>query len=165
MFTTAALRRFHDMAHEGLDKLLAHCQTIPLELWEKPLDGFGFSTLGQQLFHIYLVERYWVTAVQGLTPEEPDWQGIPSLPELQALHDETIQATRSWLAGIDEAKLNTAVELHMWELRHSGVPAEMLLHLLTHAYHHKGQAAAMCRLLGYPAPMSDMIWIGFQLEG
>jgi uncharacterized damage-inducible protein DinB len=40
----------------------------------------------------------------------------------------------------------------------------MVLHLMTHAYHHKGQTVAMCRLLGYPAPMTDMVWIGFQLE-
>jgi len=34
-------------------------------------------------------------------------------------------------------------------------PAFILHHVLTHAFHHKGQVVAMCRLLGHPAPDTD----------
>src|SRR5580704_8560248 len=35
-------------------------------------------------------------------------------------------------------------------------PAFILHHVITHAYHHKGQVVAMCRLLGHPAPDTDL---------
>jgi uncharacterized damage-inducible protein DinB len=35
-------------------------------------------------------------------------------------------------------------------------PAFILLHVLTHACHHKGQIAAMFRLLGHPTPDTDL---------
>jgi len=35
-------------------------------------------------------------------------------------------------------------------------PAFIILHIVTHAFHHKGQVAAMLRTLGYPAPDTDL---------
>lgn len=35
-------------------------------------------------------------------------------------------------------------------------PAFILLHVITHAFHHKGQVVAMLRILGYPAPDTDL---------
>jgi len=31
-----------------------------------------------------------------------------------------------------------------------------VLHVITHAFHHKGQIVAMLRILGYPAPDTDL---------
>jgi uncharacterized damage-inducible protein DinB len=40
------------------------------------------------------------------------------------------------------------------------LPSALLLsflhHLLTHTFHHKGQIVAMCRVLGHPAPDTDL---------
>jgi uncharacterized damage-inducible protein DinB len=35
-------------------------------------------------------------------------------------------------------------------------PAFILLHVVTHTFHHKGQVVAMLRTLGYPAPDTDL---------
>ena len=35
-------------------------------------------------------------------------------------------------------------------------PALVLHHVLTHAFHHKGQIVAMCRTFGHPAPDTDL---------
>ncbi|WP_125488078.1 DinB family protein [Edaphobacter aggregans] len=35
-------------------------------------------------------------------------------------------------------------------------PALILHHVLTHAFHHKGQIVAMCRALVQPAPDTDL---------
>ena len=42
-----------------------------------------------------------------------------------------------------------------WTTPHR-TPAFILLHVITHGFHHKGQIVAMLRLLGYPAPDTDM---------
>jgi uncharacterized damage-inducible protein DinB len=35
-------------------------------------------------------------------------------------------------------------------------PAFIVLHVITHAFHHKGQIVAMLRIQGYPAPDTDL---------
>jgi uncharacterized damage-inducible protein DinB len=65
--------------------------------------------------------------------------------------------TRAYLEGLSEEQLNTtlATRPESWggELRS---PAFILLHVITHAFHHKGQVVAMLRILGYPAPDTDL---------
>jgi uncharacterized damage-inducible protein DinB len=36
-------------------------------------------------------------------------------------------------------------------------PGFILLHVITHAFHHKGQIVTMLRIVGYPAPDIDLI--------
>ena len=62
-----------------------------------------------------------------------------------------------YLEGLTEEQLNTTLAERPvdWggELRS---PAFILLHVITHAFHHKGQVVAMLRILGYPAPDTDL---------
>ena len=44
----------------------------------------------------------------------------------------------------------------LWLLRAVGLlPALVFMRPFTHNYHHQGQVAAMCRLLGHPTPPLD----------
>ena len=58
---------------------------------------------------------------------------------------------------LTEEQLNTTLAKHPvdWggQLRS---PAYILLHVITHAFHHKGQVVAMLRILGYPASNTDL---------
>jgi uncharacterized damage-inducible protein DinB len=113
------------------------------------------------------VEYSWVLAIQGRGEEPYDWwheHDLQTPPELAAHRAWVYEQTRQWLLGETDAALNAPRDVTENGRTHAGLPAEMLLHLMTHAYHHKGQVAAMCRLLGHPAPATDMVWIGFQLE-
>jgi uncharacterized damage-inducible protein DinB len=66
-------------------------------------------------------------------------------------------ATRAYLDRLSDAELNTtlAKRPREWvgELKSS---AFILLHVVTHTFHHKGQVVAMLRTLGYPAPDTDL---------
>ena len=65
--------------------------------------------------------------------------------------------TLNYLSSLSEQRLITATELHFPDgdiaVR---TPALILHHVLTHAFHHKGQIVSMCRILGYPAPDTDL---------
>ena len=76
---------------------------------------------------------------------------------LQASKDRIREATRTYLRGITEEQLNTTLAKRpvdwggeLWS------PAFILLRVITHAFHHKGQVVAMLRILGYPAPDTDL---------
>jgi uncharacterized damage-inducible protein DinB len=68
-----------------------------------------------------------------------------------------LDATRAYLETLGEGQLNTTLakrpEGWFGELRS---PAFILLHVITHTFHHKGQVVAMLRALGHPAPDTDL---------
>lgn len=165
MFTKDALLRYHELAHEGLAKLLEHTLSLPQEKFREALLGFAAPSVRAQLCHMLDCEAFWVLAIQGRGNEPYDWEHASDLQtaaELAGYREQVAQTTRNWLASETKESLNSKREVNDNGWFNSGIPAEMLLHLITHAYHHKGQVVAMCRLLGYPAPMTDMVWIGLQ---
>ncbi|MCB1217542.1 DinB family protein [bacterium] len=165
MFTSQDLLRYHELAHEGLGRMMEHVLTLPQEKFRQQLEGFAAPSVRAQLCHMLDVEAFWVKAIQGGGLDH-DWEHAEDLqkpPELEAYRLEVAAATRRWLESESDEALNSEREVNDNGWFNSGVPAEMLLHLMTHAYHHKGQIAAMCRQLGHPAPMTDMVWIGLQI--
>jgi len=80
-----------------------------------------------------------------------------TMPALLAIKGRIRKATRAYLDGLSEAELHTTLAKRPedWggELRS---PAFILLHVITHAFHHKGQIVAMLRIQGYPAPDTDL---------
>jgi uncharacterized damage-inducible protein DinB len=157
MFTKAGIVELHATTHERLDLLLRHVATVPDELCHKPVSGFGHPSVWQQLVHILACEEGWVHALQN----EPfrDWyaEECPTMPALRASKDRIREATGTYLGKLREEQLNTTLAARPadWggELR---TPAFILLHVITHAFHHKGQIVAMLRILGYPAPDTDL---------
>lgn len=145
------------MTHERLSLLLEHVATVPENLWREPVSGFGHATVWKQLVHIFSCEEGWVHDLQ-YTPFD-GWreEDVPTMATLLATKRRIFDATRAYLETLSETQLNTvlATPPQDWggELRS---PAFILLHVMTHAFHHKGQIVAMLRILGHPAPDTDL---------
>jgi uncharacterized damage-inducible protein DinB len=81
----------------------------------------------------------------------------PTMADLLAAKNRIRTATQAYVSGLTEAQLNMTLTDRPvdWggELRSPGF---ILLHVITHAFHHKGQVVAMLRILGYPAPDTDL---------
>jgi uncharacterized damage-inducible protein DinB len=157
MFTKSGITELHRATHESLDILLRHVATVPDHLLRQPLAGFGFPTVWNQLIHILTVEEGWVHDLQ--YKEFPGWgeENCPTMTALQSEKTRLRDATRAYIESLSEAQLNTKLaqrpEGWFGELRS---PAFTLLHVITHTFHHKGQVVAMLRLLGHPAPDTDL---------
>ena len=157
MFTKEGMLELHSVMHERLDLLLRHVATVPDELQRKEIAGFGHPTLWKQLVHILTCEEGWVHDLQNQPFPGWDEDDCPTMLELQAARGRIREATRTYVSQLTEEQLNTTLEERPadWggELRS---PAFILLHVITHAFHHKGQVVAMLRILGYPAPDTDL---------
>ena len=157
MFTKDGIRELHGAMHESLDVLPQHVATVPDNLLHQPIEGFGFPTVWKQLRHILTCEEGWVHDLQH--KEFAGWgeKDCATMEALLASKRRLQQATRVYLDGLSEAQLNETLpkrpEGWFGEL-HS--PAFILLHVITHAFHHKGQVVAMLRMLGHPAPDTDL---------
>jgi uncharacterized damage-inducible protein DinB len=157
MFTKAGILELHAAMHERLDLLLRHVATVPHELHHKPISGFGHPSIWKQLVHILTCEEGWVHDLQNQPVARWGEEDCPTMVALQTSKSRIREATRTYLGGIKDEQLNTTLAQRPadWggELRS---PAFILLHVITHAFHHKGQVVAMLRMLGYPAPDTDL---------
>src|SRR5208282_545737 len=95
--------------------------------------------------------------LQGLQYANRTLEECPVLADVRLLQKEVSQSTRTYLSNLTNQQLNADRELYFSDgdivVR---TPALVLHHVLTHAFHHKGQIVAMCRALGHPAPDTDL---------
>lgn len=157
MFTLDGIRQLHRWTHASLGLVLDHMSTMPPDDYGKEVPGFGFRRLREQVIHILNCEGFWVHTLQRapFTDELPARR--PTVSDARALESDISANTMVYLSGLTDGQLNTETELHFPDgdvaVR---TPALVLHHMLTHAFHHKGQIVAMCRLLGHPAPDTDL---------
>ena len=157
MFTLDGVRKLHGWTHDCLDLVLDHVSTMPTNDYVREVSGFGFRTLRAQTIHIFNCEGFWVHTLRGLpyadrTPEE-----CPAVADVRLLQKEVSQSTDAYLSNLTNQQLNADTELHFSDGDVSvRTPALVLHHVLTHAFHHKGQIVAMCRVLGHPARDTDL---------
>ena len=157
MFSRAGIIELDAAMHERLDLLLRHVATVPDNLHHKPIPGFGHPSIWMQLVHILTCEEGWVHDLQNKTFSGWHEEDCPTMAVLLATKDRIREATRAYVSDLMEEQLNTTLSQRPvdWggELRSPGF---ILLHVITHAFHHKGQIVAMLRILGYPAPDTDL---------
>lgn len=153
MHTTAALLDLHERTHRALGKLLDHCAEMPADTLSREVEGFGYGTILLQLHHVVGAERYWMGVLVGeMLVEERD-EDRESLDAVRAFRDRVAADTRRWLEAASDDELNTRRTMTTWGDRKVDlVPAHVVLRTQTHVFQHKGQIAAMCRLLGHPVP-------------
>ena len=157
MFTLEGIRKFHGWTHASLSLLLDHLSTISADDYGTELPGFGFPTLRQQVVHIFSCEGFWIRTLQGLPYLNPNPADFPAILDARRLQQEVSAQTLAYLSGLTDEGLNTETELRFSDGdRDIRTPALIIHHVLTHAFHHKGQIVAMCRLLGHPAPDTDL---------
>jgi len=157
MFTKDAILELHTTTHERIDLLLNHVATVPDALCRKPVEGFGHPTVWKQLVHILTCEEGWVHDLRNEPFDGWYEEDCPTRATFKAARERIQKETQAYLGGLTEVDLNTTLAKRPvdWggELRS---PAFILLHVITHAFHHKGQVVAMLRILGYPAPDTDL---------
>ena len=157
MFTLDGIRKFHRWTHASLSLLLDHVSTIAASDYAKELPGFGSPTVRQQVIHVFNCEGFWIHLLRGLPFRDRTVVNCPSAADARLLQQEVSRETLAYLSGLSDEQLNAQTELHFPDgdvaIR---TPALILHHVLTHAFHHKGQIVAMCRTLGHPAPDTDL---------
>lgn len=157
VFTVDGIRKFHSWAHGCLTLVLDHLSTIPASDYEREVPGFGFPTLREQVVHIFNCEGFWIQALQELTYHDRKPADCLSVADARLLQREIGEQTLAYLSGMTDQQISSDTELRYPDGEVAvRTPAFVIHHVLTHAFHHKGQIVAMCRVLGHPAPDTDL---------
>lgn len=124
------------------------------------------SVLGT-LAHILAADRIWLRRIEGAPPArflDPERD-----LRMEALVNEWPEVHRRWLAwldGQDGASLEGV--LHYRDLKgnqHGTSLWQLVLHVVNHASHHRGQVSAMLRAMGRTPPPVDLIYYYRSLGG
>jgi uncharacterized damage-inducible protein DinB len=157
MFSKEGVLAFHGWTQVSYGILFRHAELLPNEAFVRQLDGFGFPSVRDQLLHIAICEDFWVTIANGREFVEWDHQCYQDASTIFAAYQPVAARTREWINSLTAQELLQPRTV-TFSLGSSAqvAPAPMLHHVLTHGFHHKGQIVAMCRILGYPAPETDL---------
>ena len=160
MHTPEALLDLNGRAHGRLAALLEHCRVLDDAALNRELDGFGYPSVRLQLHHAIGAQEYWLGVLDGRVEPDFDDGAYPDVAALEAWRARTAELTAAYLRRTTEAVLNQPVDRETWggNVR-TMAPAQVILRTITHFFHHQGQVAAMCRLLGRPVAGLDWPWI------
>ena len=153
MYTVAALLDVHSRVHRSLAGLFEHCRGFSDDDFGRSFEGFGYSSMREQFDHVVGAEAYWTDVLRGVEHVDGGLAESATITRLEQERETVAARTRELIEATPEAEWNVARPMTMWGGKTQElVPALVLLRPLTHVFHHMGQIAAMCRLLGRPVP-------------
>jgi uncharacterized damage-inducible protein DinB len=138
-------------------RLLAACAELTQQEFEAERTGF-FPSLQATLNHIYVIDHFYIDALEGGWLGPRAWDDriphptLPALARAQAAMDRRLIAV---CEALTPETLDTIVRVN----RDSRVQTErrdrLLMHLFQHQIHHRGQAHAMLSGTSRPPPQLD----------
>ncbi len=156
----ADLETFYGLTTRTRAGLLEWLGTLPNEVFNAQREDFAYGSLNAIYSHIADCYLHWAGAV-GLSLSVTE-RLVSNVAEL-----------RDYFAQVDETVLRAINTFEDWDeplsYTSSSGRTEMLtrrwliLHPITHEFHHKGQALALARVLGHPhpgQPDSDLVTPG-----
>lgn len=153
MYTSEALIDIHERTHRSVAQLVEHCRGFTEEELSRKIEGFGGASLREQLQHEIGAQRYWIGVLEGRIDVDEDPDDSADIDALERFRERTSELTLRYLREASAEELNRPRTMQLWGgTEKELVPARVVLRTLTHFYHHQGQVAAMCRLLGRPIP-------------
>lgn len=157
MFGIDGIRRFHTWTHLCFGRLLDHLATLSQADYTREIPNFGFATLRAQAIHVLNCEGFWIHTLQGARYVDRNPDDYPTVDDARLLQQEIARQTLDYLSKLTDRQLNSNTEMRFPNgdvtVR---TPALILHHVFTHAFHHKGQMAAMCTAIGHPATGTDL---------
>ena len=115
------------------------------------------SVLGT-LFHVFFADRLWLARFQGepqLGPVPPEEQRLEFLEsEWPRLHERWVRHAATWTdTSVREPLAYTSLSGQPWEQ-----PLwQLVMHVVNHGTHHRGQAAGFLRSMGHEPPPIDLV--------
>ena len=115
------------------------------------------SVLGT-LVHVFAADRIWLCRVTGspLPAQFVDPEKDMHLPVLETEWPELLNRWKQWVLGLTDT--SAIISYRDMKGNPYQTPAwQIILHLVNHGTHHRGQAAGFLRSMGHAPPALDLI--------
>ncbi|MGO0062665.1 DinB family protein [Brevibacillus fluminis] len=143
--------------------LLDFCSEIKPEDFTRRIDGFGDLCMRDMLMHMADCYHAWLGSYLLLRTKKPITAkdalaqiGPEEIRERFAQADAYVKDVLTEFAGQMEVPLTRDIP---WRVAQTLTltPGKLLMHTVTHEYHHKGQIMSMARFMGYTPPNTDVL--------
>lgn len=122
--------------------------------------GLFFKDIHKTIDHILVCTRNWKHRLQDQADKATgydvllysDWEQLK-----QAVTDE-FNEIRDWLQNQDDAWFASTITYTSAGKERNVAVADGLIHIMTHAVHHRGQVSTVCTQLGAPSPEMDFVF-------
>ena len=138
-------------------RVLGWLDTLPPGALTEQRPDFAFGSLDRVYAHVADCYLWWLGTV-GFGRERMEFEGgsVGALRDAFRVVDAVVEEALATFEDLDAPMHWTAPEGHQEVLSRRW----LLLHPITHEFHHKGQALALARALGHPhhgAPDTDLV--------
>lgn len=156
MLTVNALQDLLAYSAWSSRRLVEAAAQLPFEQLTRDFGTADKSVLGT-LVHIFAADRIWFARVAGIVPTTFISDADYHLPVLQNEWPQVHQKWQGWAAGLtDEAAVGDLSYADMRGNRWQQPIWQVVLHVVNHGTHHRGQAAGFLRSMGQAPPPIDM---------
>jgi uncharacterized damage-inducible protein DinB len=116
------------------------------------------SILGT-LAHLFAADRIWLARLRGEPASHLAGDRDPDLPALQKDWPMLLELWKSWGAGLTDELAVAQISYADMKGRPWKQPLwQLILHVVNHGTHHRGQVSGFLRSLGHAPPPTDLVY-------
>jgi uncharacterized damage-inducible protein DinB len=137
-------------------RLLDAVAQIPSEQLTRDFQTADRNVIGT-LAHVFAADRIWLARVTGATPGAFLTDADRHLPVLQKDWPELHARWQQWAAQLTDESVRSIVEFKDTKGNpHRLVLWQIILHVVNHGTHHRGQVSGFLRSMGHTPPPLDL---------
>ena len=160
----ADLRDLYSWVQAARERVFAWAESLPAGVYTQERRDFAYGSLRNVQAHIADCYLMWV-GTRGL--QQPgkrlDASAVPNVAAMRRVYDEVDNVLEQAFAQFTQPDEFSDVQFHDEVLRVT--QRWLVMHPITHEFHHKGQMLTMGRILGWPYPPGPDTDLGLPEEG
>ncbi len=151
------LQKQYALVSASRDIVLDFLETQVGEDQFTPVPEFDNKSVNSLLVHVADCYFHWLSYYAMHEPvQELNERNFKSITRLRELYKRVDQTVSKFLEHFGD-KMDKKIEgVHASCGRLRATPVEVMTHVFTHEFHHKGQIMSICRLLGHIPPDTDI---------
>jgi len=153
------LRMFYGWVKASREHLFAWAESLPSEVYTRESPDFAYGSLRNVQAHIADCYLLWVRKCglqQSHPPLKTSASEVTAMRQVYAAVDRVLEQAFEQFTQLDEP-----LEIQFPDGAVQVTQRWLIMHPITHEFHHKGQILTMGRLLGWPyppGPDTDLGW-------
>lgn len=154
----------YQWAKQNRKVLLDFCSMIDEKDMNLRIDGFGFQSIKETLIHVADCYHAWIGSFillktkKPITPKEHIIN--VSLNDIKLRFEQADEFVNEFFETYSE-QMDVPIQKSIpWRATAeviSMTPRKLMMHTISHEYHHKGQIVSMARIMGYQPPNTDIL--------
>jgi len=128
-------------------------QQLPPDAFLRPIEGSGWASLRQPLFHIAAGWDEWICELTGAEPQTIESADVTTWEELEAIRSKMRPLLLRIIEETPDEELHSTTDVTVGGRSRS----DIIAHILLHERGHHGDVSTLLSALGAEVPMSDYL--------